>query len=100
VNYNTIKTALAVILFICLLDMPYGYYQFVRITATAGFAYLAYSAKKQNINDEVIPYIILVMVFQPLATVHLSKIAWNIIDVLVGIGLLVTIKKKEHDRNV
>lgn len=74
--------------------MPYGYYQFLKIAATAGFTYLAYSANKQNINEEVIPYIILVMVFQPLATVHLSKIAWNIIDVLVGIGLLVTIKKR------
>lgn len=93
-NYNTIKTVLAVILFICLFDMPYGYYQFVRIAATAGFAYLAYSANKQNIGNEVIPYIVLVMIFQPFATVHLSRLTWNVIDVITGVGLLLTIKKR------
>lgn len=93
-NYNTIKTVLAVILFICLFDMPYGYYQFVRIAATAGFAYLAYSANKQNIHNEVIPYIVLVMIFQPFAIVHLSRLTWNVIDVITGVGLLLTIKKR------
>jgi hypothetical protein len=91
-KFNTIKIILAVILFMCLLDMPYGYYQFVRIAATIGFVYLAYSANKQNIDNEVIPYIVLVMIFQPFATVYLSKITWNVIDVIVGVGLLVTLK--------
>lgn len=85
---------MAVILFICLFDMPYGYYQFVRIAATAGFAYLSYSANKQNIDNEVIPYIVLVMIFQPFATVYLSKITWNVIDVIVGVGLLATLKQQ------
>lgn len=92
-NYNTIKIVLAVILFICLFDMPYGYYQFVRIAMTFGFSYLAYYANKLNKENEFIPYIVAVMVFQPFATVYLSKITWNVIDVVIGIGLLSTIKK-------
>jgi hypothetical protein len=94
-KFNTIKIILAIILFICVLDMPYGYYQFVRISATLGFAYLAYSANKQNIDNEVIPFIVLVMIFQPFAIVHLSKITWNIIDVLVGLGLVATLKQQQ-----
>lgn len=90
-RFNTIKIILAVILFICLLDMPYGYYQFVRIAATLGFAHLAYSANKQNLDSEFITYIILVLVFQPFATVHLNKITWNVIDVIVGFGLFVSL---------
>ncbi len=94
-KFNTIKIILAVILFMCLLDMPYSYYQFVRIGATLGFAHLAYSANKQNLDGEVITYIILTLVFQPFATVHLNKITWNVIDVIVGVGLLLSINKNK-----
>ena len=93
-KFNTIKIILAVILFMCLLNMPYSYYQFVRIGATLGFAHLAYSANKQNLDSEVITYIILVLVFQPFATVHLNKITWNVIDLVVAVGLLMTLKRK------
>lgn len=93
-NYNSLKIVLAVILFICVLDMPYGYYQFVRIAMTFGFSYLAYSANKLNRDNEFIPYIVAVMVFQPFAIVHLNKTTWNVIDVIAGVALLLTIKKK------
>lgn len=92
-NYNALKVILAVILFICLFDMPYEYYQFVRIAMTFGFSYLAYSANKLNRDNEFIPYIVAVMVFQPFATVHLSKIMWNVIDVIIGVSLLTTLKQ-------
>jgi len=39
-----IKIALAILLFLCLLDMPYGYYQFVRFVALIGFGILTYKA--------------------------------------------------------
>ena len=93
-NFNTIKVLLAVILFLCIFDMPYDYYQFVRIAATLGFAHLAYSANKQNLDSEVITYLILVLVFQPFATVHLNKITWNVIDLVVAVGLLMTLNRK------
>lgn len=96
-NYNTLKIVLAVILFICVLDMPYGYYQFVRIAMTFGFSYLAYSANKLNKENEFIPYIVAVMVFQPFATVHLTKLTWNVIDVVIGLGLLSTLKNSSKN---
>ena len=33
-----IKTVLAILFFICLTNMPYGYYQLVRFVALVGFA--------------------------------------------------------------
>lgn len=93
-NINTIKITLAIILFLCLLDMPYGYYQFVRIAMTFGLSYLAYSANNLNRDNEFIPYIVAVMVFQPFVIVHLNKTTWNVIDVIAGVALLLTIKKK------
>lgn len=50
----TIKVVLAILLFLCLLDMPYGFYQFVRFVALIGFGILAYLANEQNQKAEVI----------------------------------------------
>jgi hypothetical protein len=93
---KSIKIILATLLFLCVLKMPYGYYQFVRIACVLGFSLLAYNSYK-NDNDftNVITYVFLVLVFQPFNTVGLNKISWYIIDIIVGIGLLVSIKKSE-----
>jgi len=53
-----IKLILAVLFFVCLLDMPYGYYQLVRFAALIGFAILAYNANEQGQKTEVIVYVV------------------------------------------
>ena len=85
---NAIKVILAVLFFICLLDMPYGYYQLVRFIALAGFSVLAYSAFENNSKIEAIIYLCLALLFQPFIKVALGRDIWNIVDVLVGVGLI------------
>jgi len=86
-----IKITLAVLFFICLADMPYGYYQLVRFAAMAGFALLAYRANEENQKIEVIVYTCLAILFQPLIKISLGREIWNLIDVAVGIGLITSI---------
>lgn len=43
-----IKAILAIQFFICLVNFPYGYYQFVRFAALVGFAYLTYHSYERN----------------------------------------------------
>ena len=38
---NAIKIILAILFFICLADMPYGYYQIVRFAGMLGFVFLS-----------------------------------------------------------
>jgi len=45
---SIIKVVLALLFFICLAEMPYGYYQFVRFAGLVGFAILSYQAKQQG----------------------------------------------------
>ena len=61
-----IKLLLALLFFLCLLDMPYGFYQFVRFTAMLGFTLLAYQANEKENKTEMIIYISLAILFQPL----------------------------------
>ena len=86
-----IKIVLAVLLFLCLAKMPYGYYQFVRFAGIIGFAILAYQANQQNKQTEMIVYGALALLFQPLFKIALGRELWNIVDVIVGIGLLISI---------
>ena len=86
-----IKISLTILFLFCLLDMPYGYFQIVRFVALVGFAILAYNANEQGHKREFIIYVCLAILFQPLIKIALGRQLWNIIDVLVGIGLIVSI---------
>ena len=88
---NNIKIVLAILFFICLADMPYGYFQFVRFVAMIGFAFLAYSANQQTNKNKVFIYIALAILFQPIFKIALGRTVWNIIDVIVGIGLILSV---------
>jgi len=71
--------------------MPYGYFQLVRFVALIGFAILAYSSNEQGHKTEIIVYVCLAILFQPLVKIALGRQMWNIVDVMVGIGLIVSI---------
>jgi len=79
---------LAALLFACLLDLPYGYYQFVRWAAMVGFAVLAYDYHERGANKIAIAFVGLALLFQPLAKVALGREVWNGVDILVGVGLI------------
>ena len=88
---KVIKIILAILFFLCLADMPYGYYQLVRFIGLIGFAILAYQANQQNNQTETIIYGALALLFQPFFKISLGRELWNVIDVVVGLGLLVSI---------
>lgn len=93
---NSIKLILALLLFLCLLKMPYGYYELVRYLALVGFTFLAFQAYEKGNKNEVFIYIALAILFQPLFKIALGRNIWNIVDVVVGIGLLISIFWKEN----
>ena len=92
---NNIKVILAIALFVCLLDMPYGYYQLVRLFAFGTFAYLGFTGLEKANSTTVFIYFGLAILFQPFYKFALGRELWNIVDVVVGIGLLTTLGKGE-----
>ena len=86
-----IKIPLAILFFLCLLDMPYGFYELVRFLALVGFALLAYKANSKENKNEVIIYIGLALLFQAFFKIALGRAIWNIVDVIVGVGLIISI---------
>lgn len=85
---KTLSYILAILLFLCLADMPYGYYQFVRFVAAAFFAYAAYTENESGSKELAIVFIVLAVLFQPFFKISLGRTLWNMVDVIVGLGLI------------
>jgi len=88
---KAIKICLAALMFLCLLEMPYGFYQLVRFIALVGFGILAFRANEENNKTELIIYGALALLFQPFIKIALGREIWNIIDLIVGIGLIASL---------
>ena len=86
-----IKLLLSALLLLCLAPMPYGYYQLVRFAALLGFALLAYQAFEDGRHKEMIIYGALALLFKPFIKVALGRQIWNVVDVIVGLGLLASL---------
>ena len=90
---KVIKIVLAILFFLCLFDMPYSYFQLVRFGALIGFGILAFKANENNNQTEMVIYVALAILFQPIFKIAIGRDLWNVIDVIVGVGLLITIFK-------
>jgi len=90
-----IKIVLSLLLFGCLLDMPYGYFQLVRFIAMIGFSYLAFTVNEQKNKNEFFIYITLALLFQPFIKITLGRSIWNIVDVIVGACLIISLFNKK-----
>jgi hypothetical protein len=96
---NSIKLVLALLLFLCLLEMPYGYYQLVRFLSFSCFAFFAYqSLRNVKINEGII-FIILALLFQPFLKIALGREIWNYVDIIVGLSLIASVFYKSNKKD-
>ena len=96
ISENLIKVVLSVLFLLCLIDMPYGFYQLIRFIALIGFGVLAYQSYQKEKQTEFVIYLILAVLFQPIFKIYLGRTIWNIIDVVVAIGLLYSVVNNKN----
>ena len=93
-----LKLIIAIMLILCLADMPYGFYELVRFAATGTFVYLSYDYFKNKREGLVFLFAGLALLFQPFFKVALGRVLWNTIDIVVAVALIFllirTFKKK------
>lgn len=80
---------LASALIICLLPMPYGYYNLVRFIAMATFGYMTYVFYQEDRPYLYVTSSLLTLLFQPFFKIALGRTLWNIVDVIVAIALII-----------
>ena len=80
---------MAALLLLCLLPMPYGYYQLVRFVAMVYFAYKAYNYYIVNRQTMMFTFASLSLLFQPFFKIALGRSILNVVDVVVAIFLFI-----------
>lgn len=83
-----LKLVIAILLLLCLADMPYGFYTLVRFASAFAFAYLSYNYFKSKKDVLGFVFAALALLFQPFFKFALGRTIWNIVDVIVAIGLV------------
>ncbi len=90
---NIIKSILAIMCLVCLLDMPYGYYELFRYVATGSFVFFAINEKDNQVWMFV--WILSALLVQPFFKASLGREIWNILDVVWAVILVISIIKKK-----
>ena len=84
----------AVLLFIAIFGLPYGYYTFLRLAVTGMSLYAAFGLlEKGSGNFWVMLFIALL--FNPLIPINLSKDIWMLINIITGSYFTVTAYRNE-----
>ena len=98
---NYLQLILAVLLLICLLDMPYGYYILIRFITMISFTVFAIHYYNKNQKNLMVVFGALALLFQPFIKIALWRVMWNIVDVFVAILLLgIYVFEKNTDKDL
>ncbi|MCC6551181.1 MAG: hypothetical protein IT279_14040 [Ignavibacteriaceae bacterium] len=98
-NSTPIKLILALLLLLTVFDMPYGYYQFLRIAATAGFIFLAYSGFSARYRFTPLVWSLGALLFNPVFKVALGRELWMVFDLAFAVLLAASVFLEEKDWN-
>lgn len=96
---NGVKLILTILLLLCLLNMPYGFYQLARFLAFIGFSIMAYNENLNKGKTLTLTFLVLALLFQPFFKIALGRSLWNIIDVIVALFLIISIFIKPSNTN-
>ena len=88
---NIIKLLLAIALILCLLKMPYWYYQLIQNLGMVGFLYFAYLDYKDNIKFSPQLLFIAAIIINPIFKISFNKSDWLIVDISLSFLLIATI---------
>ena len=55
------------------------------------FPLLAYLSYKEEQMTDAVVLVVLSLLFQPFSKVDLGRTLWNIVDIIVGVGLIISV---------
>lgn len=94
-----IKVILAILLLFCLAKLPYEYYLFVRYAGMIGFALLASFANTKEHKNAMYIYLGLAVLFQPFMKILLGRDLWILVDIIVAIGLVISLGVQPKEKS-
>lgn len=90
-NKLSIKIGLIVLILLALVEMPYWYYQVVRLFGSIGLGYLAWSDYRVKIRFTPVIFGIGAVLVNPFIKIAFGRTGWNVVDTLFAVILLISI---------
>ncbi len=87
---KVIKIVLSILFLVCLLDMPFGFFQLVRFLGMIVFAILTYNNYQKNQLFFVV-WASSAILINPFFKIALGREIWNIVDLIWVVLLIVSI---------
>jgi len=81
-----------IMLFGTIAEWPYGYYTFLRWITCISSILVAFQAFEKNIDWAKVVFVIIAILFNPLAPIYLSRSIWIPIDIITAILLIFVIR--------
>lgn len=81
----------AALLFWALARHPIGYFTILRLVTTVVCLYAGYLAIQNEEKGWIFVFGGLALLFQPLIPLRMTRATWNMVDVLVGVFLLISV---------
>lgn len=105
INIDTIVKFILIIIFgLAIMNLPYSYYQFVKVFGMFGLLYLAFNSFKRNFKTLSVAFIVFAIIFNPFPAfkIYFSKDVWRIMDIAVVILIIVSFifKSKKNEKPV
>lgn len=94
--YFAVPAAMALL---ALLDMPYGYYQLLRLVVAVASAFIAAAAWQRGSHVAVIAFGLLALIYNPVVPLHLKREIWewvNIGTAAIFLGALAVFELRER----
>ena len=90
------KIILSILLLVCLLDMPYGYYELIRFLGLIGFGVLAFKNYQKNQTWFII-WLSSAVLINPFFKIALGRDIWNIMDVIWTLLLISSVLLRKRN---
>jgi hypothetical protein len=90
IKYFIILTVL--MLFGAIAEWPYGYYTFLRWITCITSILVAFQAFEKNIDWAKVIFIVIAILFNPLAPIYLSRSIWIPLDVVTAVLFILAIR--------
>lgn len=93
IGLSVLKIVMGIALVACLLQMPYGYYRVSRWAIAIGCIYLMIEPHKKQFFIGYIFLVCMIILFNPIVEIHLTRLVWNVIDVVFALILFASATK-------
>ena len=88
-NFRYPSILIAFFLLLAVLELPYGFYTFLRLVVCIYSVLVAVLAFKQDKGIWIIPLVLIALLFNPLIPVYFEKEIWIVLDIIVAVFFLI-----------